>query len=85
MKFVLVESSTANIVSRIESNDVGEAENYFRGVKNMPEDKDFKRLWKVMSEKDYDSQRDLSLRQSGGHTRQYEWWRDDESYLDIDK
>jgi len=34
-----------------------------------------------MSEQHYDTQRDLANRQG----KQYEWWKDDESWLDIDK
>ena len=40
----------------------------------------FDKLWKVMSEEKYDTTFKSSL-----HNRQVEWWKDDESYLDIDK
>ena len=50
------------------------------GVKQM-EEPEFDKLWKVMSEQHYDTQRDLANRQG----KQYEWWKDDEGWLDIDK
>ena len=47
----------------------------------MPEEKDFHKLWKVLSEKDWNTQIHLASRQN----KQYEWWKDDEGWLDIDK
>jgi len=44
MKFVLVENGTDNIVSKVDLNSIDEAVNYFKGMKRMPEDKDFNRL-----------------------------------------
>ena len=47
--------------------------------------KAFDELWKVMEKKDYDREfkNNLYNRQMGN--RKYEWWKDDQSYLDIDK
>jgi hypothetical protein len=50
------------------------------GVKQM-EEKEFDKLWKVMSEQYYNTQKDLANREG----KQYEWWKDDEGWLDIDK
>lgn len=72
MKFILVENSTDNIISRVNLNNIDEANVYFKGVKRMPDEIGFDKLWRVMSEKDYDNQRDLALRQN----KQYEWWKD---------
>ena len=55
------------------------AKTYFKGMKRMPEDKDFDKLWSVMSSSDYDRKLRASLQ-----NRQVEWWKEDE-YLDIDK
>jgi len=55
------------------------AKTYFKGIKKMPEDKDFDKLWKVMSKEKYDIRYKASL-----HDRQIEWWKEDD-YLDIDK
>ena len=41
---------------------------------------EFKNIWRVKSEETYDVEFKSSLQ-----NRQVEWWKDDESYLDIDK
>ena len=81
MKYVLVEQGTDNICDKSEFNSLKEAEEYFKGIKRMPEEKDFHKLWKVLSEKDWNTQIHLASRQN----KQYEWWKDDEGWLDIDK
>ena len=40
--------------------------------------KEFNNLWRVMTEEQYDTQRDLSNRQN----KQYEWWREDKAIVD---
>ena len=53
MKFVLV-NKYDEIVSRVDLGEVGVngAKTYFKGVKKLPEDKDFDKLWKVMTEQE---------------------------------
>ena len=82
MKFVLV-NKYDEIVSRVDLGEVGVngAKTYFKGVKKLPEDKDFDKLWKVMTEEQYDNQFKATLQ----NQRKYEWWKEEESYLDIDK
>ena len=82
MKFVLV-NKYDEIVSRVDLGEVGVngAKTYFKGMKKMPEDKDFDKLWKVMTEEQYDNQFKATLQ----NQRKYEWWKEEESYLDIDK
>jgi hypothetical protein len=82
MKFVLV-NKYDEIISRVDLGEVGVngAKTYFKGVKKMPEDKDFDKLWKVMTEKEYDEQFKATLQDQ----RKYEWWKEEESYLDIEK
>ena len=82
MKFVLV-NKYDEIVSRVDLGEVGVngAKTYFKGVKKLPEDKDFDKLWKVMTEQEYDNQFKATLQ----NQRKYEWWKEEESYLDIDK
>lgn len=87
MKYVLVDNYD-NIVTRADlGSDVGHsgAKTYFKGVKQMPKDEDFDRLWKVMTEAEYDIQFKNSLQNRQMGHRKYEWWKDDASYLDIDK
>ena len=81
MKWVLVDKYD-NIVSRAELHSgYGKeaAKMYFVGRKRI-EEKDFDKLWRVMSDEDYESRYRQSLM-----NRQYEWWKDEPTYLDIDK
>jgi len=82
MKFVLV-NKYDEIVSRVDLGEVGVngAKTYFKGMKKMPEDKDFDKLWKVMTEEQYDNQFKATLQ----NQRKYEWWKEEESYLDVEK
>ena len=82
MKYVLV-NKFDEIVDKVDlAGNVGKtgATTYFQGVKKMPNQEEFNKLWKVMSELEYDSKFKLSLQ-----NKQYEWWKDEESYLDIEK
>ena len=82
MKFVLV-NKYDEIVSRVDLGEVGVngAKTYFKGMKKMPKDKDFDKLWKVMTEEQYDNQFKATLQ----NQRKYEWWKEEESYLDVEK
>ena len=74
MKFVLV-NKFDEIVDKVDlDGNVGKtgATTYFQGMKQMPNRKDFDKLWKVMSELEYDSKFKLSLQ-----NKQYEWWKDE--------
>ena len=82
MKYVLV-NKFDEIVAKVDlAGNVGKtgATTYFQGVKQMPNRKDFDKLWKVMSELEYNS-----IFKSTLQNRQIEWWKEEESYLDIDK
>ena len=81
MKYVLVDKYD-NIVTKVDlGSNVGlsGAKTYFKGVKQMPEDGDFDKLWKVMTEKEYDNQFKSSLQ-----NRQVEWWKEEPSGPDED-
>ena len=87
MKYVLVNKSTDEIIDRVDLGSnvgVSGAATYFKGTKRLPDDEDFDKLWKVMSEQDYELhfKNNLQNRQMG--KRKYEWWKDDEGWLDID-
>ena len=82
MKYVLVNKSTDEIIDRVDlAGDVGisGATTYFKGTKRLPDDEDFGKLWKVMSEQDYELhfKNNLQNRQMG--KRKYEWWKDEPS------
>ena len=79
MKYVLVDKGD-NIIDKVELNsELREAKKFFIGRKRIDE-KEFDNIWKVMSKEQYDTQHTASLQ-----NKQYEWWKDDQSYLDIDK
>jgi len=80
MKWVLVDKFD-NIVHTVDLNkryNQNEARKYFVNLKQMDE-KEFNKLWKVLTEENYQLQLKLSL-----NNRQVEWWNDD-NYLDIDR
>ena len=79
MKYVLADKGD-NIVDNVElDSDLSGAKKFFIKRKQIDE-KEFDNMWKVMSEKEYNSQLTASLQ-----NKQYEWWKDDEDWLDIDK
>ena len=71
MKYVLVDNYD-NIITKADlGSNVGlsGAKTYFKGMKQMPKDEDFDKLWKVMTEQEYDTRFKSSLQ-----NRQVEWW-----------
>ena len=81
MKYVLVDKGD-NIVGRVElESEVGVsgAKTFFLKSKGIDK-KEFDNMWKVMSEREYNTQHTASLQ-----NKQYEGWKDDEDWLDIDK
>ncbi len=78
MKYVLVDKYD-NIITSVDlASNVGlsGAKTYFVGIKQIDEKK-FDKLWKVMSERDYDLQFKASLQ-----NRQYKWWEEDKAIVD---
>ena len=76
MKFVLV-NKFDEIVDKVDlAGSVGKtgATTYFQGVKKMPIREDFEKLWKVMSEREYES-----IFKSSLQNRQVEWWKEEPS------
>ena len=76
MKYVLVDNYD-NIITKVDlGSNVGlsGAKTYFKGVKQMPKDDDFDKLWRVMTEQEYDTQLKSSLQ-----NRQVEWWKEEPS------
>ena len=74
MKYVLVDSHDY-INTKVElASDVGisGATTYFKGVKRMPKDEDFNKLWRVMTEDQYLTQYTASLKD-----KQYEWRKEE--------
>ena len=76
MKYVLV-NKFDEIVDKVDlAGNVGKtgATTYFQGVKKLPIQEDFHKLWKVMSEKEYDL-----IFKSSLQNKQYEWWKEEPS------
>ena len=86
MKYYLVDKyDTINTSVDLESEvGVSGARTYFIRTKRLDEN-EFDKLWRVMSKEQYDLQFKATLQNSQMDNRKYEWWKDDESYLDIDK
>ena len=77
MKFLLVDKydnivTSVNLASNVGLNG---AKTYFKGVKLMPKDEDFDKLWRVMTEEQYDTNFKSNLQNR--QNKQYEWWKDE--------
>ena len=84
MKYVLVNKLDEIEWSQELASNVGisGAKTYFRGIKRIDE-KSFDRLWKVMTQSDYDRNYEASLRTpSSEHIR---WWEDIGEKSDLDE
>ena len=81
MKYVMVDK-TDSIVNRVELDSgvgVTGAKTYFVGVKNISENK-FDKLWKVMSEKEYNDKYKAHIRNPSSVG--YQWWIEENTNLD---
>jgi len=81
MEFVLVDKYD-NINNRAEISEGVDAKDYFMKIKQINEES-FDQLWKVMTIEQYDRIMNQSLRNNS--SRQIEWWKDEDSYLDGEK
>ncbi len=88
MKYYLVDNFTDNIVDAVElGSDVGisGARTFYIGRKLMSKDEEsFDKIWRVMTKKDYDMNFKSTLQNRQLGKRKYEWWKDEETYLDVD-
>ena len=79
MKYVLIDRGD-NIIDRVNlDGDLQEAQKFFIHRKNIDK-KEFNNIWRVLTDEQYQNQFKSTL-----HNKQYEWWKDEDSYLDIDK
>ena len=81
MKWVLINKSdeivdTCEIASNV---GISGAKPYFMGIKKLDE-KSFDKLWKVMSNEQFERQIELANREG----KQYEWWREEPTEPDVD-
>jgi len=82
MKYVLVDRGD-NIVTTVDlASEVGisGARTYFVGTKQLDE-KEFNKLWKVMTRDEYDKKLEMGLRKPSSHG-QVEWWKEDKEITD---
>tara|TARA_B100001113_G_scaffold341804_1_gene327345 strand:+ start:553 stop:816 length:264 start_codon:yes stop_codon:yes gene_type:complete len=86
LKYLLVDKYD-EIITKVDLGDdigISGARTYFIGTKRIDE-KSFDNQWKVMTEKQYDRtfKNNLYDRQMG--KRKYEWWKEEDAYLDGEK
>ena len=83
MKYVFV-VNYVNIVSTADlASNVGlsGAKTYFVGIKQI-EEKEFDKLWKVMSDENYHIQFRASLQNRQNEKLKYKWWEEDKAITD---
>ena len=83
-KFLLI-NKYDEIVDTVDlAGNVGKtgAKTYFKGVKRLPDDDDFDKLWKVMSEREYEMHFKNSLQNRQMGNMKYEWWKEDKEIID---
>ena len=83
MKYYLVDKYD-DIVTRVDLGDdigVSGARTYFIGTKRI-EEEEFDKLWKVMTEEQYDTQFKLGLIDRQMDKMKYEWWKEDAAITD---
>ena len=78
MEFVLVDKYD-NINNRAEISEGVDAKDYFMKIKQINEES-FDQLWKVMTIEQYDRIMNQSLKNNS--SRQIEWWKEEDGYLD---
>ena len=83
MVYVLVDRND-KIVDKKDLSDIGinGARTFFIHRKQIDE-KEFDKLWKVKTKKEYDLNQDAFQRKPS--SQQIEWWKEEEDYLDLDK
>jgi len=83
VKWILVNRRDEIVDSCEIASQVGVsgARTYFKGIKQMQDDKAFDSLWKVMSRAEYDRILEMGLRKPSSHG-QVEWWKEDKEIID---
>ncbi len=85
MKYVLVNKYDEIVTSTELGSNIGVsgARTYFIGVKQIDEE-EFDKLWKVMSKDEWNTNFKNNLQDRQMEKMKYEWWKSEETYLDID-
>lgn len=85
MKYYLV-NKLDEITDKVEMSDsvgLNGARTYFIGRKQI-ETQEFDKLWKVMSRDEWNTNFKNNLQDRQMEKMKYEWWKSEETYLDID-
>jgi hypothetical protein len=85
MKWVLVDTFD-NIVHTVDLNkryNLNEARKYFINLKRIDE-MEFNKLWKVYPIREWDNIQHANRRPPSSDSNRA-WWKDEDTYLDIDK
>jgi len=85
LKYVLVNKYDEIVTSTELGSNIGVsgARTYFIGVKQIDEE-EFDKLWKVMSKDEWNTNFKNNLQDRQMEKMKYEWWKSEETYLDID-
>jgi len=79
MQYLMICRTTDEIISKVDlGDDVGVtgATTYFQGMKRMPDLENFNKLWRVMSQTNYDFHFKATLQNRQMGKMKYEWWKD---------
>ena len=77
-------TSPAVCVAKVVDNDITFENCTFHFLKQTKSQKSFDKIWRVMTKKDYDMNFKATLQNRQLDKRKYEWWKDEETYLDVD-
>ena len=82
MEFVLI-NIAGEVEDKIDAITLGGAEYYFMERKKMYDKKKFYSVWSIKTKKEYDlNEMDFRRKPS---SESIEWWKEEDSYLDMDK
>ena len=83
MIYVLV-GKDYDIVGKIDSVTPGGAKHYFMEKKRIYDEKKFDKLWKVITKKEYDLNKEAFERKPSSHPGVIEWWKEEPTNPDIE-
>jgi|GEM_PF-2112570 len=76
MIYVLI-NKTYEILDKIDSVTPGGAKQYFMKMKQMEDEEQFDKLWKVMTHKEYDTNQAAFQRSASSDTFNNRWWTEE--------
>ncbi len=83
MIYVLV-GKDYDIISKIDSVTPGGAKHYFMEKKRIYDENKFDKLWKVITKKEYDLNKEAFERKPSSHPGVIEWWKEEPTNPDIE-